>query len=56
MIVKLTVAARVVPLTALILAAYASKSAYEQQDQELQQAYAQYPYHNFYPIDSILRV
>jgi len=41
MIINLTAAARVVPLTALIAAACVSQSAYEKQGQELQQARAQ---------------
>jgi hypothetical protein len=41
MIIKLTAAARVVPLTALMLGACVSQSAYEKQGAELQQARAQ---------------
>src|SRR6516165_11865481 len=41
MTINLAVTARVIPLTALMLAACVSKSAYEQQGQELQQARAQ---------------
>jgi chemotaxis protein MotB len=41
MIIKLGSAARLIPVTALILAACVSQSAYEQQSQELQQARAQ---------------
>src|SRR5438128_790598 len=39
--IRLAAAARVVPLTALILGACVSQSAYEQQGQQLQQARAQ---------------
>jgi chemotaxis protein MotB len=39
--INLPAAARIVPLTALMLAACVSKNAYEQQEQELQQARAQ---------------
>jgi chemotaxis protein MotB len=41
MFVNLTVAARIVPFTALMLGACVSQSAYEQQGQQLQQARAQ---------------
>ena len=41
MIIDLTAAARLVPLTAVILGACVSQSAYEQQGQQLQQARAQ---------------
>src|SRR5438132_10430032 len=41
MIINLTAAARIVPLTALILGACVSQSAYEKQGQELQQARGQ---------------
>ena len=41
MIINLVAAARVVPLTALMLAACVSQSAYEKQGQELHQARAQ---------------
>src|ERR1700726_2436931 len=41
MTVNLTTAARVIPLTALMLAACVSQSAYEKQGAELQQARAQ---------------
>src|SRR6516165_3053418 len=41
MTINLAVTARVIPLTALMLAACVSKSAYEQQGQELQAARAQ---------------
>lgn len=41
MIVNLTAAARVVPLTALLLSACVSQSAYDKQTAELQQAHAQ---------------
>jgi hypothetical protein len=41
MIINLTAAARVVPLTALMLGACVSQSAYEKQGQELQAARAQ---------------
>jgi chemotaxis protein MotB len=41
MIIDLTTAARVIPLTALMLSACVSQSAYEKQGQELQQARAQ---------------
>ena len=41
MIIKLKAAARIVPLTALVLGACVSQSAYEQQGQELQAARAQ---------------
>jgi chemotaxis protein MotB len=41
MTINLAAAARVIPLTALMLAACVSKSAYEQQGQELQAARAQ---------------
>ena len=41
MIINLAAAARVVPLTALMLGACVSQSAYEKQGQELQQARAQ---------------
>jgi hypothetical protein len=40
MIINLAAAARVVPLTALMLEACVSQSAYEQQSQQLQQARA----------------
>jgi hypothetical protein len=41
MVIDLAAAARVVPLTALMLGACVSQSAYEKQGQELQQARAQ---------------
>ena len=41
MIIDLTAAARLIPLTALMLGACVSQSAYEKQGQELQQARAQ---------------
>ena len=41
MIVNLTAAARIVPLTALLLSACVSQSAYDKQTAELQQARAQ---------------
>jgi hypothetical protein len=41
MTANLAVTARFIPLTALLLAACVSKSAYEQQGQELQAASAQ---------------
>jgi hypothetical protein len=41
MIINLTAAARVVPLTALMLGACVSQSAYEKQGEELQQARSQ---------------
>jgi len=41
MTINLAAAARVVPFTALLLAACVSQSAYEQQSQELEQARAQ---------------